>query len=222
MATAPRRFVGILTTMAALAGCSVWAAGPAVADGVTADGQGSAYQGIPMYQWITQAQSLGIPVNYTATNSVAGLSAFAQNTADFAAGEAEFSSAGLNYVARGYQYAPDVGWATAIMYNVETQAGQPLSYLHLSPMTIAEIFMGQISNWDDPAITADNHGLVLPNEPISVVYHTGQSGTTGLFYDFVHQTDPDYYDQWAANCHYPTYPVRIVELDTCPNFVPAP
>jgi phosphate transport system substrate-binding protein len=197
------------------------AAVPAEADSTAANGQGSSYVGIAMQQWISQAQTQAIPVNYTATNSPAGLNAFAQNTADFAGTEAEFSSLGeTNNVTRGWQYTPDVAGATAIMYNVDTQAGQPVTYLHLSPMTIAEIFMGEISNWDSPQITADNHGLVLANEPITVVYRTGQSGTTALFYDFIHQTDPSYYAQWAQSCQYPAYPTRIIQLDTCPSFVP--
>ena len=51
-------------------------------------------------------------------------------------------------------------------------------------MTIAKIFLGLINNWDDPAISADNGGVTLPNEHITVVCRTGQSGTTALFYDF--------------------------------------
>ena len=194
----------------------------AQADNTTVNGQGSTYVGIAMQDWIAAAQTQGIPVNYTATNSPAGLTAFQQGTADFAGTEAEFSSLGVSsQVARGWQYTPDVAGATAIMYNVQTAAKQPVDYLHLSPMTIAKIFMGQIDNWDDAAITADNHGLQLPNEPINVVYRTGQSGTTALFYDFVHQTEPTYYDQWAQACQYPAYSVaRVIELDTCPSFVP--
>jgi len=70
------------------------ASAPADADSTTANGQGSTYVGIAMQQWISQAQEQAIPVNYTATNSPAGLNAFAQNVADFAGTEAEFSSLG--------------------------------------------------------------------------------------------------------------------------------
>ena len=78
------------------------------------------------------------------------------------------------------------------MYNVALSAsGQdPVTSLRLSPVTIAKIFLGKISDWDDPAISADNGGVVLPNEHITVVCRTGQSGTTALFYDFVSHTDP--------------------------------
>lgn len=77
--------------------------------------------------------------------------------------------------------------------------------------------MGDICSWNDPAITADNRGLVLPNQPITVVYRGGQSGTTGLFYDFVQHTDPALFATWAAKNSIPTN-VRIIELDTSPSF----
>ncbi len=78
--------------------------------------------------------------------------------------------------------------------------------------------MGDICSWNDPAITADNSGLVLPNQPITVVYRGGQSGTTGLFYDFVaaHRSRPVRH----LGGHATTIPtnVRIIELDTSPSF----
>ncbi len=103
------------------------------------------------------------------------------------------------------------------MYNVQDSAGNKVNYLHLSPRTVDRIFMGQICNWDSPEITADNKGLVLPNQPITVVYRGGQSGTTGLFYDFVASTDPGDFGPWAAKNQFPTN-VRIIQLDSSPNF----
>src|SRR5262249_14780684 len=120
---------------------------------------------------------------------------------------------------RGYQYVPDVAGAVAIMYNAYDQAGRKIDYLHLSMRTIARIFMGDISTWADPAITADNKGLVLPDQPITVVYRAGQSGTTALFYDFVSHVAPDVFAAWAARNRLPTN-VRIIQLDSSPTFAP--
>src|SRR5262249_23153245 len=121
--------------------------------------------------------------------------------------------------ARGYQYVPDVAGAIAVMYNVDDKAGRKVDYLHLSRRTIARIFTGDISRWSDPAITADNKGLVLPDEPITVVYRAGQSGTTALFYDFVQHIAPDVFNPWAARNNLPTS-VRIIQLDSTPTFAP--
>jgi len=52
-----------------------------------------------------------------------------------------------------------------------------------------------------------------------VVYRGGQSGTTGLFYDFVQNVAPDIFNPWAARNGFPTT-VRIIQLDSSPSFVP--
>ncbi len=162
-------------------------------------------------------QNQGLNLNYTPTSSPAGLEAYSQNTADFAGTEAEFSEllpGQPSTPQRGFEYTPDVAGATAIMYNTAaTASGQdPINSLRLSPLTIAKIFLGKISDWDDPAISADNGGIVLPNQHITVVCRTGQSGTTALFYDFIAHTDPTDYASWAAQNGYSTGS-RILEVD---------
>ena len=152
-----------------------------------------------------------------------------QNTADFAGTEAEYSElyAGTggvtvsSHVPRGFAYTPDVAGATAIMYHVSLNptGSDPVDYLQLSRLTVARIFMGIINNWDSPTITADNKGLVLPNEPITVDYRSGQSGTTALFYDFVKHTDPTEFAAWAEQHKYPTSD-RIWEVDDGTDFPP--
>jgi len=187
------------------------------------NGSGSTYVALAMQQWVADAQTSGLAVNYLPTGSPDGLTSYANGLTDFAGTEAEFSalsgggSSGGD--ARGYQYVPDVAGAIAVMYNVQDRAGRKVDYLHLSRRTIARIFTGSISNWSDPAITADNKGLVLPDQPITVVYRGGQSGTTALFYDFVQHVAPDIFNPWAAQNQLPTN-VRIIQLDSSPGFAP--
>jgi phosphate transport system substrate-binding protein len=185
------------------------------------NGSGSTYVALAMQQWVADAQTSGLAVNYLPTGSPDGLTSFGNGLTDFAGTEAEYSALGSagNADARGYQYVPDVAGAIAVMYNVDDSAGRKVDYLHLSRRTIARIFTGSISNWSDPAITADNKGLVLPNQPITVVYRSGQSGTTALFYDFVAHVAPDVFGPWAARYQLPTN-VRIIQLDGTPNFAP--
>jgi phosphate transport system substrate-binding protein len=192
-----------------------WA--PAAADTSPANGQGSTYAALAFQQWTQTVQNQGLNLNYTPTSSPAGLEAYGQNTADFAGTEAEFSEllpgSPVN-VPRGFEYTPDVAGASALMYNVALSAsGQdPVTSLRLSPMTIAKIFLGKINDWNDAAISADNGGVVLPNQHITVVCRTGQSGTTALFYDFVAHTDPSDYASWAAQNGFSTGS-RILEVD---------
>ncbi len=200
-------------------------ASPAGASPARINGSGSTYVGLAMQQWVADAQVSGLQVNYLPTGSPDGLTSYGAGLIDFAGTEAEFSAltggngSGTPGDSRGYQYVPDVAGAVAIMYNVDDRAGRKVDYLHLSMRTIARIFTGDITNWSDPAITDDNKGLVLPDQPITVVYRSGQSGTTALFYDFVAHAAPDTFGPWAARNQLPTS-VRIIQLDSTPGFAP--
>ncbi|MDR0627041.1 MAG: phosphate ABC transporter substrate-binding protein PstS [Bifidobacteriaceae bacterium] len=67
--------------------------------------------------------------------------------------------------------------------------------LKLAPAVIADIFTGKITNWNDPAIAADNSGVELPDLKISPVHRSDKSGTTGNFTDYLAATAPD---NWTA------------------------
>src|SRR5262249_28738614 len=105
------------------------------------NGSGSTYVALAMQQWVADAQTNGLQVNYLPTGSPDGLTAFGGGLIDFAGTEAEFSAltgggAGTPGDARGYQYVPDVAGAVAVMYNVDDKAGRRVDYLHLSMPTI--------------------------------------------------------------------------------------
>jgi phosphate transport system substrate-binding protein len=226
----PRAAIGVvllgpMISAAALAlAVALSTASPALAAGPysPADGTGSSYAGLAFQQWVDDGQTEGLPVNYTPTSSPQGLDQYQAGIIPFAGTEAEFSSllgTPDASIAGGFEYTPDVAGATAVMYNVDDQAGRKVTYLHLAPRTIARIFMGFITNWDDPEITAENLGLALPSHPITIVYRAGQSGTTALFYDFVAHADPSQFDGWATAHHLPTT-TRIIQLDNGSNFAP--
>ena len=86
------------------------------------------------------------------------------------------------------QVPVDLG-AEAVVYNL---AGLP--QVHLTGPVIAQIFLGQITNWDDPAIAALNPHIVFPNAPIFVVHRSDGSGTTYIFSNYLSSVDPT----WAA------------------------
>ena len=216
----PGRLVLVLAALLVALGV----AAPAGATPARANGSGSTYVALAMQQWVADGQSAGLSINYLPTGSPDGLTSFAGGLTDFAGTEAEFSALGGEGGAdpglgRGYQYVPDVAGAIAVMYNAVDKAGNKVDYLHLSRRTIARIFTGDITKWSDPAITAENNGLVLPDQPITVVYRAGQSGTTALFYDFVQNVAPDVFTPWARSHRLPTS-VRIIQLDSSPDFAP--
>ena len=198
------------------------AAAPArrAASPIPINGTGSSYVGLAMQQWTADASLSGLTVNYTPTSSPDGLNRYAVSGNDYAGTEAEFASLGVTTnVPRGFQYVPDVAGAVAVMYHVQDATGRNIDYLHLSRGTIAKIFTGNITNWNDPAITADNRGLKLPSHPIRVVFRSSPSGTTGLFYDFIAHINPGMFNAWATRNGLSTT-VRIIDLSTAPNFTP--
>jgi phosphate transport system substrate-binding protein len=198
-------------------------AGPAAAPAAI-NGSGSTYVALAMDLWTSEAQTRGLDVNYTPSGSPQGLALFRDRSIDYAGTEAEFSSLGIgsdNAVARGFQYVPDVAGAVAIMYNAQDEAGRHVDYLRLSRSTVAKIFMGFITHWSDPQITNDLGGQIqLPHQPITVVYRGTPSGTTALFYDFVQNTEPQLFAQWAAEHRMPTT-TRIIDLSGDQNFAPS-
>ena len=212
-----RPLLGRALIAAAVLAASLGRAPEADASGTLVNGAGSSYVALAMQQWVTDATAQGLRLNYTPTGSPDGVQRYVGTQVNFAATEAEFSSFGTTSVPRGYQYVPDVAGAIAVMYNLHDRAGRKVDYLHLSQKTIARIFLGDISSWADPAISAENAGFKFPDKPINVVFRSGQSGTTGLFYDFIKHAQPALFARWAARTDAPTT-VRILEMP--PNFAP--
>jgi phosphate transport system substrate-binding protein len=77
----------------------------------------------------------------------------------------------------------------AIIYNLEG-----VDQLNLSPETLAKIFKQQVKTWDDPAIAADNPDATLPNDRITVVNRSDESGTTENFAEYLAAVAPDVWD----------------------------
>jgi phosphate transport system substrate-binding protein len=197
-----RRLAALFAAAFVLLGTSVLTATEAAAlDKVT--GSGSTYVGPAMADWQNGANSRGIPVNYATRGSPTGVNQYGDRTVDFAGTEAEITSliaaggGGQSAEQRGYQYVPDVAGAVAVMYNVTDAAGNKVGYLHLTREVIGRIFTRDITRWNDPAISATNGGKALPDQPITLLGRTGQSGTTALFYDFVAHSAPGPYKNFV-------------------------
>jgi phosphate transport system substrate-binding protein len=221
-------------------------AAPAATSYTTVFGAGSTWSAIAIAAWQRDVALRGIPVNYQPLGSTAGRVYYYQDQADFAGSEIPFQAAYRDATGtvttdeialaahRPYAYLPDVAGGTSIMYHLDV-AGQRVTNLRLSPTTLAKIFTLVITNWDDPAITADNGGRQLPSLPIKAVVRSDGSGTTAQFTAFMANQTPDI---WNAFCHkesinitpcpptslYPPDPNLIAQQlsDGVANFVAAP
>jgi phosphate transport system substrate-binding protein len=84
-------------------------------------------------------------------------------------------------------YFPTVAAPITISYNLSSVEG-----LRLSPETIADIFERRVTTWNDPAIAADNPGVDLPDQPITVARRADGSGTTTNFTKFLVKAAPNW------------------------------
>ena len=137
-------------------------------------------------------QHPGVGISYTAVGSSAGIAAFSARQVTFGASDVPMTTAEQSAAKGGAvtQVPVDLG-GEGIAYNLNLPAG---ARLHLTGPVLAAIYLGQITRWNDPAITALNPGTTLPDAPITVVHRSDGSGTTYIFSNYLSAVD----HAWAA------------------------
>jgi phosphate transport system substrate-binding protein len=113
---------------------------------------------------------------------------------DFGASDAPMKDEDLKSAPGEILHIPTVLGAVVITYNLQG-VSQPLRF---SPATIADIFLGKIKRWDDPAIKADNPGVNLPAADITVVHRSEASGTSAVFTDYLSKVSPEWKEKVGA------------------------
>jgi phosphate transport system substrate-binding protein len=172
----------------------------------TVNAQGSTAQANAIAQWIKDYNAKcgsSASINYNSNGSGAGQQAFIQGTADFAGSDSPLkapdqTSANSRCQSGPAIHLPMVVGPIAVVYNV---AG--LSNLQFKPATLAGIFAGKITKWNDTAIAADNPGVKLPSTAITSVHRADASGTSDNFTHYLSSTAPTVWTfghdkQWKA------------------------
>jgi phosphate transport system substrate-binding protein len=181
-ALAATALVGVIGLLAAGCGSSKkstsTSGGSAKLAPATLNGSGSTFQQAYDQEAIKQfmAKNPGITINYGGGGSGKGLTDLLGKLVDFAGTDAPIKSADLPKYTGGVLYFPTVAAPITVSYNLSG-----VSKLTLGPSTIAKIFGGKITSWNDPAIGADNPGANLPNKQITTVHRSDGSGTTNNF-----------------------------------------
>ena len=139
-----------------------------------------------------QQQHPAVTISYAAVGSSAGITAFSQRQVNFGASDVPMTAAEQAAATGGpvTQVPVDLG-GEGIAYHLSLPAG---ARLHLTGPVLAGIYLGQITRWNDPAITALNPGLTLPSATITVVHRSDGSGTTYIFSNYLSAVSP----AWAA------------------------
>jgi phosphate transport system substrate-binding protein len=151
-----------------------------------------------------QQQHPGVAISYSAVGSSAGIAAFSAKKVNFGASDVPMNTSEQAAAKGGsVSQVPVALGGEGVVYNLNLPAG---ARLHLTGPVLARIFLGQISSWQDPAITALNPGLTLPPAAIQVVHRSDGSGTTYIFSNYLSSVSP----AWAAKVgtgktlHWPT------------------
>lgn len=153
----------------------------------TITGAGSTFVQTLAQQWIKDygAACPGATINYQGVGSGAGVQQFLSGTVDFAGSDAVLKPE-EEAAAGEVLHVPWAAGGVAVLYHLSG-----VDDLNLSPKTLAGVFAGTITRWDDAAIAADNDGVALPSTPIQVVHRSDGSGTTKVFTSYLTAVAPD-------------------------------
>jgi phosphate transport system substrate-binding protein len=166
-------------------------------DGVALTGAGATFPQ-PIYSlWFKDFAKVesGAKINYQAIGSGGGVEQFTAKTVDFGASDAPLKDEEVTALPAKALEIPTVIGGVVIAYNVQgLQTG-----LKLDGATAANIFLGKITTWDDPAIAQQNPGVTLPSTAISVVHRADESGTTKVFTSWLSAESPEWSSQVGAD-----------------------
>jgi phosphate transport system substrate-binding protein len=159
-------------------------------------GAGSSFVYPVLTKWsAAYAEKTGNHLNYQSVGSGAGIAQIKASTIDFGASDAPLSSADLQKYGLG-QFPLVVGGIVPVVNIPGVKADQ----IKLDGTTLADIFLGKITNWNDPKITALNAGIALPAGKITVVHRSDGSGTTYNFTNYLSKVNQD----WATKVKFGT------------------
>src|SRR3954471_22345293 len=158
------------------------------AAGANLTGAGATFPN-PIYtKWFDAYQKeTGVRINYQSIGSGGGIRQYTAGTIDFGASDAPMTDEQVKAVNGNVLHIPTVLGAVVATYNLPS-VGK--SSLRLDGATLADIFLGRITKWNDTRVVALNPGAILPNQDIIVVHRSDGSGTSFIFTDFLSKISP--------------------------------
>ncbi|MCL3777727.1 MULTISPECIES: phosphate ABC transporter substrate-binding protein PstS [unclassified Actinomyces] len=202
-----------VTSLAALTACGSDAGGSPSTSGEGSGGTGSSLtgrikgagassQGDAQDAWMNTFMDAhpGTSVEYAAEGSGAGREKLIQGAVDFAGSDSAMSAEELAQAGEVIEVPLYIS-PIAVVYNVPGLTGD--THLNMTPETVAKVFKGEITRWNDAAIAADNAGADLPDLAIVVVHRSDESGTTKNFTRYLGKAAGDVWTYEAGE----TWPV---------------
>ena len=184
----------------ALAGLLV---GPAAAAAQALTGAGATFP-YPIYsKWFdVYGKKTGVAINYQSIGSGGGIKQYTEGTVDFGASDGPMNAEQMNAVQGKVIHIPTVMGADVLTYNLPSLG---TTRLRFDGPTIADIFLGHITKWNDRRIAANNPGIKLPDEDLIVVHRSEGSGTTYIWTDYLSKVSPEWKEKVgnAASVNWP-------------------
>ena len=188
-------------TLALTLGAAAVMAAPAGAQSLT--GAGATFPN-PIYtKWFdAYNKATKVQINYQSIGSGGGIRQFTEGTVDFGATDGPMSVAQMEAVQNNVLHIPTVIGAVVLTYNLPSLGA---TQLQLDGATIADIYLGRITKWNDKRIAATNAGVALPNADIIVVHRSDGSGTTYVFTDYLTKVSREWKDKvnYATSVKWP-------------------
>lgn len=160
------------------------------------NGAGSSFDNPAFMLWKEAYAKINpeVQINYQSVGSGAGIKQLTAQTVDFGASDAPMTDEQMSKAPGKILHIPVVAGAVAITYNLPGDLK-----LKFDGPTLASIFMGEITKWNDPKIAALNPGAELPDTSIIVVHRSDSSGTTFIFTDYLSTISHDWATKLGKN-----------------------
>ncbi len=179
------RHVLLATLVGALAAC-----GGERSSTVLLTGAGATFPNIIYQKWAIDYSRMhaGVEVNYQSIGSGGGIRQFSDATVDFGATDAPMSDSAIAALGGNVLHIPTVLGADVAAYNLPDVT----SPIRFTPATLADIFLGKITRWNDPRLASVNPGVTLPDQEIVVVHRSDGSGTTFIWSDYLSKVSTEW------------------------------
>src|SRR5438128_9443827 len=194
-----RRFIIALSLIATACAKNEPAAGNAAAGPaktITINGAGATFP-YPIYsKWFSDYNKLhpNVQINYQSIGSGGGIKQLTAQTVFFGASDMPMTDEQLKGAPGPILHFATVLGAVVAAYNLAN-----VSNLKFSGPLLANIFLGKVKKWNDPAIAKANPGVSLPNLDITVVHRSEGSGTNFIFCDFLSKVSPEFKQKVGAS-----------------------
>ena len=158
----------------------------------------------PIYsKWFSAySQKTGVQINYQSIGSGGGIKQYTEGTVDFGASDGPMTNDQMSAVQGKVYHIPTVLGADVLTYNLPAIGTAQLKF---DGPSIAGIFLGTITKWNDPRLVALNPGVKLPGDDIIVAHRSDGSGTTYIFTDYLSKVSPEWKEKvgFATSVNWP-------------------